>query len=399
MVLGCFECPATQTVGIVERCGKFNRVAKPGCNVVLPCIGDSVVANISLRIQQLDVAVETKTSDDVFVRIVVSVQYQVINGQHYNAYYALSEPERRGGGGARLPALVSVPAPVRARVLALVPQPLFPSVHPSIETSLDLHPHPPSAPLRQITAYIFDVVRSTVPKLPLDGVFTSKTEIAQDVRTELAKAMDDYGYAILQTLVTDIDPEQRVKDAMNQINAAQRLRKAAYEKAEADKVSVVKAAEADAEAKFLAGQGIARQRQAIVNGLRESVVLFQGEVADINSKDVLEMMLMTQARRVWGDDDDDEFPPPSSSSPSLTRHSLSLAHLSHPPPHARTHALTTRTHSASPPSSAQYFDMLKDVGTTPSNSTVFMPHGPGAVADSAAQIRNGFAQAAAGMRK
>lgn len=123
----------------------------------------------------------------------------------------------------------------------------------------------------QIRAYVYDVVRSTVPKLELDNVFTSKEEIASDVKEQLTKSMESFGFRILQTLVTDIEPAAKVKAAMNEINAAARLRVAAVQKAEADKLTVVKHAEADAEAKFLSGQGIARQRQAIINGLRESV--------------------------------------------------------------------------------------------------------------------------------
>merc|ERR1712070_169698 len=146
----------------------------------------------------------------------------------------------------------------------------------------------------QIRSYIFDVVRSTVPRINLDDVFTTKEEMGSEVKSMLEKAMTEFGYAIIQTLVTDIAPDHRVKAAMNEINAAQRMRVAASDKAEAEKILVVKAAEADAEAKFLAGTGIARQRQAIVKGLRESVIGFQTEVSDVRSKDVIDLMLMTQ---------------------------------------------------------------------------------------------------------
>lgn len=276
-----WKCIPTQSVAVIERCGKFNRLGSAGFNWVICCFGDSVAGSISLRVQQLDVSVETKTKDNVFVRIVVSVQYQALPQQVYDAFYKLADNKA------------------------------------------------------QITAYVFDVVRSTVPKLNLDDVFTSKVEIAGDVKEELQKAMGEFGYQILQTLVTDIDPEARVKAAMNEINAAQRLRQAAFEKAEADKVRVVKAAEADAESKYLAGQGIARQRQAIVNGLRDSVMAFESEVEGITSHDVVQMMLMTQ-----------------------------------------------------------YFDMLKDVGTTSGNNSIFVPHTPGAVGQAMDQVRAGFAQAA-----
>lgn len=235
-----------------------------------------------MRIQQLDVACETKTRDNVFVNVVVSVQYQVQRETIYDAFYKLTDSNS------------------------------------------------------QIRSYVFDVVRSTVPKMNLDDVFTSKEEIASDVKSELTKSMSSFGYAIIQTLVTDIEPAAKVKQAMNEINAATRMRQAAYEKAEAEKVKTVKAAEAEAEAKFLAGQGIARQRQAIVAGLRDSVLQFSNDVDGITNKEVMEMMMITQ-----------------------------------------------------------YFDTLKDVGTTGRSSAVFLPHQPSAVADVTAQVRNGFLQAAA----
>lgn len=193
-------------------------------------------------------------------------------------------------------------------------------------------------PLEQIRAYVFDVVRSTVPKINLDDVFDQKDEIAKAVKSDLAQTMPSYGYHILQTLVTDIEPDSRVKSAMNEINAAQRQRVAAADKAEAEKILVVKAAEADAESKYLAGVGISRQRQAIVNGLRDSVQAFTREISDVSPRDVLEIMMMTQ-----------------------------------------------------------YFDMMKDVGSNSKTSTVFVPNTPGAVSDVSSQIRNAFLQAGAGM--
>jgi len=188
----------------------------------------------------------------------------------------------------------------------------------------------------QIRSYVFDVVRSTVPRIKLDDVFESKEEIAISVKDMLSKSMEGFGYQIMNTLVTDIAPDSRVKQAMNEINAAQRARVAAQDRAEADKIMVVKAAEADAESKYLAGTGMARQRQAIIAGLRESVVDFQESVDGITSKDVLEMMMMTQ-----------------------------------------------------------YFDTMKDVGTSGGNSTIFVPSGPGAVAEASHAIRNGLMQATA----
>lgn len=191
-------------------------------------------------------------------------------------------------------------------------------------------------------AYVFDEVRAQVPKMNLDEVFTSKEEIAMNIKQELAKSMSGFGFQIIQTLITDIEPAAKVKAAMNEINAAQRMRLAAYEQSEADKIRVVKAAEADAESKFLAGQGIARQRQAIMSGLRESVQAFQSEVTEVGSRDVLSLMLLTQ-----------------------------------------------------------YFDAIKEVGCNGKNSTLFIPSNPGAVADMAEQIRNGvlMGNAATTMRR
>lgn len=279
----CFSCVDQSTVAFIAQFGKFSRIAYPGFNCVHCYLGESVVGQLSLRVQQLDVRCETKTKDNVFVTMVVSVQYQVVKESLIDAFYKLTDSRS------------------------------------------------------QITSYVFDVVRSTVPKINLDDVFVTKEEIALAIKTELSQSMSAFGYTIIQTLVTDIDPAAKVKSAMNDINAAQRLRVAAVERAEAEKVTVVKAAEADAEAKYLAGQGIARQRQAIVNGLRESIVAFQGEVEGVNSASVMDLMLVTQ-----------------------------------------------------------YFDTLKDIGASSKTNTVFMPHQPGGVADVASQVRNGFMQAEAG---
>uniref|UniRef100_A0A061SAR5 Hypersensitive-induced response protein n=1 Tax=Tetraselmis sp. GSL018 TaxID=582737 RepID=A0A061SAR5_9CHLO len=277
----CFSCPDQSKVDIIAQFGKFKRVAYPGFNCVQCYLGESVSGSLSLRIQQLDVRCETKSKDNVFVNIVVSVQYQVIKESIIDAFYKLTDSRS------------------------------------------------------QITSYVFDVVRSTVPKMNLDDVFTMKEEIAQAIKQELSQSMEAFGYTIIQTLVTDIDPDQKVKNAMNDINSAQRLRVAALERAEAEKVQVVKAAEADAEAKYLAGQGIARQRQAIVNGLRESILLFSDQVKDVDSQSVMDLMLVTQ-----------------------------------------------------------YFDTIKDIGGQARSTTVFLPHQPGAVGDIASQVRNGFMQAA-----
>jgi len=268
------------TVEIIERFGKFRRVAYPGFNCVCCMLGEFSAGALNMRIQQLDVGCETKTRDNVFVKIIISVQYQVVRENIFDAFYKLTD-----------------------------------------STS-------------QIRSYVFDVVRSTVPKMDLDDVFASKEEIASDVKSGLTKAMGSFGFTIIQTLVTDIEPAAEVRDSMNKINASKRLREAALQTAEAEKVKVIKAAEAEAEAKFLGGQGIARQRQAIVNGLRESVLQFSSDVHGITNKEVMEMMMMTQ-----------------------------------------------------------YFDTIKDVGTTSRSSSIFLPHQPGAVSDVTAQIRDGFMQA------
>jgi len=191
---------------------------------------------------------------------------------------------------------------------------------------------------QQITSYVFDVVRAIVPRIILDDVFTAKTEIAAEVKETLQKSMESFGFIILETLVTDIEPDSKVRAAMNEINAAQRMRMAAREKAEAEKVMLVTRAEGESEAKFLEGQGIARQRQAIVHGLRDSVMDFEKGVGDVKSRDVIEMMMITQ-----------------------------------------------------------YFDMLKDVGSK--NSTIFIPSNPGHVGDLSAEMRNGFLQGMVGSQE
>ncbi|KAK9834293.1 hypothetical protein WJX81_004104 [Elliptochloris bilobata] len=293
MGVSCFTCPSQSSVAVIERFGRFNRFAHAGLNWINPFCGESVAGALSLRVQQLDVAIDTKTKDNVFVRMVVSVQYQVVDSQSFD-------------NGAN-------------------------------DSSLKLAFYKLTNPHRQITSYVFDVVRAVVPKIDLDNVFIAKEEIAKDVQDTLTKSMASFGYQIIQTLVTDIEPDSKVRVAMNEINAAVRQRAAALEKAEAEKIMVVKKAEASAEAKFLEGQGIARQRQAIVNGLRESVTAFGEDVKDVSSRDVLELMLLTQ-----------------------------------------------------------YCDMLNNVGARGGNSTVFLNSSPGAMAELGTQMRTAFMQAAAG---
>jgi len=235
----CFACIRTQEVGIVEDLGEYKKLLDPGLHCILWPL-QSVVARLSLRIQQLDVFCGTKTKDNVFVNVAVSVQYRVLVNSAYDAYYRLTDP--RG----------------------------------------------------QIQSYIFDVVRSQVPRLELDDAFASKADIATAVSSQLKANMLSYGYEIKETLVTDIEPDRKVKASMNEINASRRLKEASAHKAEADKVKQVKNAEAEAEARYLSGLGVARQRKAIVAGLQESVGAFSSEVEGATPKDVMDILLLSQ---------------------------------------------------------------------------------------------------------
>lgn len=263
-----------QEAAVIERFGKFIRVAQPGLNIKVPFV-DKVVTRFNLRIHQLEVKVETKTEDNVFIHVLVSVQYFVQAEKVYEAFYRLRDSSK------------------------------------------------------QITSFVFDVVRARVPKIKLDDVFEKKDEIADAVKNELEEVMDDFGYNILKALVTDIDPDPKVKESMNEINAAQRLRMAATEKGEADRIIKVKAAEAEAQSKALQGKGIADQRRAIVDGLRESVTEFEKAVPGATAQDVMQLVLMTQ-----------------------------------------------------------YFDTLKEIGATSQTNTILIPHSPGNLGDLAAQMRN-----------
>lgn len=226
-----------QTAVIIERFGKFNGVRNPGLQFKIPII-DKIAGKMSLKIQQLDVVVETKTKDDVFIRIKVSVQYQVIKTQVYDAFYKLDNP------------------------------------------------------FTQITSFVFDVVRAEVPKLRLDDVFEKKDDIAVAVKGELQEAMNSYGYEIIKTLVTDIDPDEQVKNAMNRINAAEREKLAAQYQGDAARILIVEKARAEAESKRLQGQGIADQRREIAKGLLESVDVLNG--AGITSQEASALIVVTQ---------------------------------------------------------------------------------------------------------
>ena len=227
---------------IIERLGKFNRVANPGLNFKIPLI-DSVVGDVNLRVRELPVEVETKTKDDVFVKIVVSVQFFVIDSVEgiKASYYELNNPEQ------------------------------------------------------QIQSYVFDSIRAEVPLMELDDVFAQKEKIALAIKNELSETMQQFGFDFIKALVTDIDPDANVKNSMNAINAAKRMKEAAKEEAEAAKIRVIAAAEADAESKRLAGEGIALQRIAIANGLKESVAEVKLAMEDhVTSQDVMNMLFMTQ---------------------------------------------------------------------------------------------------------
>ena len=226
-----------QSAAVIERFGKFLSVRQSGLQIKIPII-DSVAGRLSLRIQQLDVVVETKTKDDVFVKLKVSVQFKVIKEKVYDAFYKLDNPAD------------------------------------------------------QITSFIFDVVRAEVPKLILDDVFIKKDDIAIAVKSEIQEAMTEYGFQIIKTLVTDIDPDAQVKESMNRINASEREKVAAQFEGEAQKILIVERAKAEAESKRLQGQGIADQRREIARGLEDSVKVLNG--VDINSQEASALIVVTQ---------------------------------------------------------------------------------------------------------
>ena len=264
-----------QTSVVVERFGKFNKIAESGLNFIIPFI-DKKAAGVNLRIQQLDVTIETKTLDDVFVNLQVSVQYSVRRNMVKEAFYSLDNPKN------------------------------------------------------QISSYIFDDVRAEVPKLELDDVFAKKDDIAVAVQQNIAQSMGKYGYDIIKALITDIDPDHKVKESMNRINAAKREKEAALEEAEANKIRIVKEAEAQAEAKRLSGEGIAQQRLEIVRGFKESVEDFKKSLKTVTHEEIMQFVLMTQ-----------------------------------------------------------YFDTIKDIGANSKNSSILIPHSPGGMRDFQEQIIKG----------
>jgi len=268
----------TYSAGVVERFGKFNRIAHPGLQLLLPYC--ETVRMVDLQVRQAIVNVETKTKDNVFVTIPVSVQYQVVETKVFDAYYRLSNPQA------------------------------------------------------QIESYVFNSILGHVPTLTLDEAFEQMQQISGAVKKDLDEVMDTFGYNILRALVTDIVPDAKVKAAMNDINAAQREQIAAQARGEADKILKVKQAEAEAESKALQGDGVARQRQAIIKGLQASVEQFKSAVEGSTARDVMAMVLLTQ-----------------------------------------------------------YFDTMREVGVMGKTSTIFLPSSPGTVNDLMTQIMAGFQSA------
>jgi regulator of protease activity HflC (stomatin/prohibitin superfamily) len=274
VVFGSFFTVETAQVAIVQRLGKFARVAGPGLNWKTPLI-ETVVRRMSMKVQQFDVKVETKTQDNVFVQIPVSIQYKVIPDSVEAAFYKLTDP------------------------------------------------------VKQIESMVYNVVLGHVPKMKLDDTFLNQAAIANDLRDSLDGSMKEYGYSIVKVLISDIVPDQKVKAAMNDINAAQREREATVSRAETNKLLLVKQAEAEAESKRLQGEGIANQRKAIISGLKDSVEDFAKTVPGSTPQDVMQLVLMTQ-----------------------------------------------------------YFDTLKDIAANDRTNTVLIPHTPNTLTDLFGQIRN-----------
>lgn len=228
-----------KSASLVQRLGKFNRVLYPGINFCIPFI-ETVAGKVSLKVRQLPISIETKTKDDVFVKLTVSVHVQIMKNKVVEAFYELDEP------------------------------------------------------YTQISSYIFDTVRAEVPKLDLDDVFSRKDDIALAVRQDLTDRMEKYGFQIVQTLITDIDPDNKVKESMNKINAAKRNKEAITEDAEGRKIAKIKDAEADKESKRLQGEGVAEQRLAIIKGFADSVEDFSNTLEDVSPIEIMQFVLLTQ---------------------------------------------------------------------------------------------------------
>jgi len=277
-LLGTFFTVKQQTRAIIERFGRYVRTAKPGLNIKIPFI-DHIVQRVSLRVQQLIVEVDTKTLDNVFVKLIVAVQFRVVEGSEADSYYKLQDH------------------------------------------------------VEQIRSYVLDVVRAKVPRMNLDEVFEKKDDVGTAVKGELDVSMKIYGFEIPNALVTDVNPADNVKAAMNEIQTQQRLQVAANAKGEANKILVVKNAEAEAESKRLQGEGIAKQRRAIVDGLRESIAAFTDKVSTVNEHEVLNLVLLTQ-----------------------------------------------------------YFDTLKEIGISAGSKVILTPHAPGGMTDITDQLRAAIIQ-------
>lgn len=275
MSVCCWTCVEQSEVAIIESCGKLSTIAKPGCHLMVPC-RDTIAGTISLRLQDERCKIESKTKDNVFVYIHVTLQYSVLPHKVEEAFYSLTSP-----------------------------------VH-------------------QIEAYVYNCIRGKIPQYTLDELFIERSTISKQLKEEVDHLMDSFGYDIMSALITEIEPARSVRDAMNAIQMAQRAKAAANDEAEGRKLRVIKAAEADSEAKRLSGVGLAEQRKAIVAGLQSSMESFQHGVQDLNNEDVMSLLLLNQ-----------------------------------------------------------YFDMLKDVASASSSTTLFLSHSGGldVVAD---QMTNGI---------
>jgi len=270
-----------QTVGVIERFGRFSRLAEPGLHWKFPFGVERVASRQSLRVRQLNLDVETKTHDDVFVIIRLAIQYMIpAKDKVFDAYYKLADHTV------------------------------------------------------QMNSWVFDVVRSKVPSMKLDNVFENKDEIADDVKKNLQERMAQYGWEIVRALVNDIEPDAKVKDAMNEVNRQQRLQVAAMAQGEKEKILVIKKAEAEAESKRLQGEGIANQRRAIINGYRDSIQNFQDKIGGTSAKEVMDLVALTQ-----------------------------------------------------------YFDTLQMLGADARSKVVFLPSNPGAMGNFMNEIRMAFASA------
>lgn len=278
-----FFTVAQQTSAVIERFGKFNRLAGAGLGMKIPLV-ERIEERVSLRVQQLDVQVESKSKDNVFVVLAIVIQYQVREDRIQDAVYRLTDHRR------------------------------------------------------QIESYVFDVVRAQVPIMTLEEAFENKDSIATAVDTDLRGRMEQYGYEIVNVLVNDIDPDDRVKTAMNEVQAAHREREAAVQRAEANRITLVKQAEAEAESKKLQGEGLANQRKAIAQGLRDSVELVRGTNADdrVDERSLMDLLLL-----------------------------------------------------------GQWMDTQKEIAAGSKSTVIFMPNNPGAVSDIAQQIRTSILSAEA----